>query len=102
MFKKLFKKSSKEIKPQPPIEITEGEQTIRLPQMSESMTKAKVTKWYFKEGDIVKAGDVLAEIETDKAVMELESYDNGQLVKLAVQEGEWLKVNDVLAVIETV
>ena len=60
---------------------------ILMPALSPTMEEGTIAKWLVKEGDIVKAGDVIAEIETDKAIMELESYQDGKISKLLVSEG---------------
>ena len=60
---------------------------ILMPALSPTMEEGAIAKWLVKEGDIVKAGDVIAEIETDKAIMELESYQDGKISKLLVLEG---------------
>lgn len=60
---------------------------ILMPALSPTMEEGAISKWLVKEGDIVKAGDVIAEIETDKAIMELESYQDGKISKLLVLEG---------------
>ena len=60
---------------------------ILMPALSPTMEEGAIAKWLVKEGDIVKAGDVIAEIETDKAIMELESYQDGKISKLLVSEG---------------
>ncbi|MHA1599201.1 MAG: 2-oxo acid dehydrogenase subunit E2, partial [Alphaproteobacteria bacterium] len=73
---------------------------ILMPALSPTMTEGTVAKWLMKEGDEVKAGDVLAEIETDKATMEVEAVDEGTLGKIVVPEGtEGVPVNDVIAVL---
>jgi pyruvate dehydrogenase E2 component (dihydrolipoyllysine-residue acetyltransferase) len=73
---------------------------ILMPALSPTMTEGTVAKWLMKEGDEVKAGDVLAEIETDKATMEVEAVDEGTLGKIIVAEGtEGVPVNDVIAVL---
>jgi pyruvate dehydrogenase E1 component beta subunit len=73
---------------------------IRLPAMSPTMEDGTLAKWLVKLGDVVKPGDVLAEIETDKATMELEADDGGTVVSLDVAEGsEGVKVGTVIAVI---
>ena len=61
---------------------------IKMPALSPTMTEGVLAKWLVKEGDEIKSGDVIAEIETDKATMELESADDGVLEKILVQEGE--------------
>src|SRR5215813_8765042 len=71
---------------------------ILMPALSPTMEEGKLAKWHVKEGDAVKAGDVLAEIETDKATMEFESIDEGRIAKLLVPEGaEGVKVNAPIA-----
>src|ERR1044072_479689 len=71
---------------------------ILMPALSPTMTEGKIAKWVKKEGDAVKAGDILAEIETDKATMEFEAIDEGRIGKLLVPEGaEGVKVNAPIA-----
>ena len=73
---------------------------ILMPALSPTMEQGKLTKWLKKEGDTVRAGDVLAEIETDKATMEVEAVDEGTLAKIIVPEGtENVAVNSPIAVI---
>jgi pyruvate dehydrogenase E2 component (dihydrolipoamide acetyltransferase) len=73
---------------------------ILMPALSPTMTEGKLAKWLKKEGDTVKAGDVIAEIETDKATMEVEAVDEGVLSKIVVAEGtEGVAVNSVIAVL---
>jgi pyruvate dehydrogenase E2 component (dihydrolipoamide acetyltransferase) len=73
---------------------------ILMPALSPTMTEGNVTKWLKKEGDEVHSGDVLAEIETDKATMEFEAVDDGRLGKILVPEGaEGVKVNQLIAVL---
>jgi len=72
-----------------------------MPQMSDTMTEGTVVKWLKKEGDKVKQGEVIAEIETDKAVMESEAFDSGTIAAILVPEGQKAKVGGVLAVIAT-
>src|SRR6478752_1904586 len=72
---------------------------ITMPQQSDTMTEGTVVKWRKNEGDKVKAGDTIAEIETDKAVMEMEAFDSGTLADFLVKEGEKVPVGAVLAVI---
>ena len=74
--------------------------TILMPALSPTMEEGKLSKWLVKEGDTVKPGDVLAEIETDKATMEVESVDSGVVNKIIVPEGtEAVKVNAPIAVV---
>jgi pyruvate dehydrogenase E2 component (dihydrolipoamide acetyltransferase) len=73
---------------------------ILMPALSPTMTEGNLAKWLKKEGDAVKAGDVLAEIETDKATMEVEAVDEGTLAKILVPGGaQGVKVNDVIAIL---
>src|ERR1700739_1836791 len=73
---------------------------ILMPALSPTMEKGNLAKWLKKEGDKVKAGDVLAEIETDKATMEYEAIDDGVLAKILVPEGSAdIAVNQPIAVL---
>src|SRR5437868_3889032 len=73
---------------------------ILMPALSPTMEEGKLSKWLVKEGDTVNPGDVLAEIETDKATMEVESVDSGKVSKLLIPEGtEGVKVNTPIAVV---
>jgi pyruvate dehydrogenase E2 component (dihydrolipoamide acetyltransferase) len=73
---------------------------ILMPALSPTMTEGNIARWLKKEGDEVKAGDVIAEIETDKATMEVEAVDEGKLGKILVPEGaQGVKVNDVIALL---
>src|SRR5665213_3595412 len=71
---------------------------ILMPALSPTMEEGKLAKWHVKEGDTVKPGDILAEIETDKATMEFEAVDAGRISKILVAEGaEGVKVNVAIA-----
>src|SRR5262249_49923912 len=73
---------------------------ILMPALSPTMTEGNVARWLKKEGDQVKAGQVLAEIETDKATMEVEAVDEGKLLKILVPGGaQGIKVNTPIAVL---
>lgn len=73
---------------------------ITMPALSPTMEEGKLAKWHVKEGDSVSSGDVIAEIETDKATMEVEAVDEGKIGKILVAEGsEGVKVNTVIAVL---
>ena len=74
-------------------------EVITMPRLSDTMTEGKVSKWHKKVGDAVKEGDILAEIETDKAVQDFESEINGTLLYIGVEEGAQAPVDSVLAVI---
>ncbi len=72
---------------------------ITMPRMSDTMTEGTIADWLKKEGDDVKSGDVLAEVETDKATMELEAYEDGTLLYIGVEAGNSVPVDGVIAVI---
>ena len=74
-------------------------EVITMPRLSDTMTDGKVAKWHFKVGDAVKEGDVLAEIETDKAVQDFESEFNGTLLYIGTEDGDSSPVDSVLAII---
>ena len=74
-------------------------EVIRMPRLSDTMTEGKIVSWNKKVGDAVKPGDVMAEVETDKATMELESYQEGVLLYIGVEPGNAVIVDGVLAVI---
>ncbi|WP_117885188.1 pyruvate dehydrogenase complex dihydrolipoamide acetyltransferase [Aureibaculum luteum] len=79
--------------------IPEGAQIITMPRLSDTMTEGTVASWLKKVGDTVKEGDILAEIETDKATMEFECFYDGTLLYIGVHEGETALVDSTLAVI---
>ena len=72
---------------------------IRMPKMSDTMEEGVIATWLKKVGDDVKSGDILAEVETDKATMELESYDDGILLHIGVKDGDSVPVDGVIAII---
>jgi pyruvate dehydrogenase E2 component (dihydrolipoamide acetyltransferase) len=72
---------------------------IRMPRMSDTMTEGIFVKWLKKLGDKVKSGDVLAEVETDKATMELESFQEGHLLYIGVKEGEAAPIDSIIAIL---
>jgi pyruvate dehydrogenase E2 component (dihydrolipoamide acetyltransferase) len=74
-------------------------EVIRMPKMSDTMEEGVIAKWLKKVGDEVKAGDILAEVETDKATMELEAYEDGTLLHIGIKDGEAAPVNGIIAVI---
>jgi len=74
---------------------------ILMPLLSPSMTEGTLVKWLKKEGDAVKSGDVLAEVETDKATMDLEAFDSGILRKILIQEGTKVPVQSRIGIIGT-
>jgi pyruvate dehydrogenase E2 component (dihydrolipoamide acetyltransferase) len=74
-------------------------EVIRLPRMSDTMEEGVIAAWHKKVGDKIKSGDLLAEVETDKATMELESYNDGTLLYIGVNAGRSVPVNGIIAVI---
>lgn len=76
-------------------------EVILMPRLSDTMTEGVIAAWHKKVGDPVKKGDLLAEVETDKATMELESYKDGVLLHIGTEKGGKLQVNDLLAIIGT-
>ncbi len=74
-------------------------EVIRMPKMSDTMEEGVIASWLVKVGDTVKSGDILAEVETDKATMELESYEDGTVLHLGVKEKEAVKVDGVIAIV---
>ena len=81
------------------VSIPAGVKVITMPRLSDTMTTGTVATWLKKVGDDVKEGDILAEIETDKATMEFESFNAGTLLFIGIQEGESAPVDSVLAII---
>ena len=80
-------------------EMPENVHVITMPRLSDTMEEGTVAAWLKKEGDVVNEGDILAEIETDKATMEFESFYSGTLLHIGIQESESATVDSVLAVI---
>lgn len=72
---------------------------VRMPKMSDTMTEGVIAKWYKKVGDSIKSGELMAEIETDKATMDYESFNEGTVLYIGASEGQAVKVNDVLAIV---
>ncbi len=72
---------------------------VRMPKMSDTMTEGVIAKWHKKVGDAVKSGELMAEIETDKATMDYESFNTGTILYLGAKEGQPVKINDILAII---
>ena len=72
---------------------------ILMPRLSDTMTEGVSAAWHKKVGDKVKKGDLLAEIETDKATMELESYKDGTLLHLGGDKGAKIQVDELLAIV---
>ena len=74
-------------------------EVVRMPKLSDTMTDGVVAKWHKKIGDKVKSGELLADIETDKATMEFESFQNGVLLHIGVQENKSVPVDSILAIL---
>lgn len=83
----------------PAAEIPEGVEVVRMPRLSDTMEEGTVASWIKKVGDSVNEGDILAEIETDKATMEFESFYSGTLLYVGLNEGETAPVDSILAII---
>ena len=81
------------------LDLSKMEEVILMPRLSDTMTEGVIADWHKKVGDMVKKGDVLADIETDKATMELESYKEGTLLYIGAQKGDKIAINSLLAVI---
>ncbi|MCW4470700.1 pyruvate dehydrogenase complex dihydrolipoamide acetyltransferase [Flavobacterium sp. MFBS3-15] len=82
-----------------PAELPAGVKVVTMPRLSDTMTDGTVATWLKKVGDKVSEGDILAEIETDKATMEFESFNAGTLLYIGVQEGQTAPVDSILAII---
>ncbi len=99
-----IKPVAEESKPAPdvnstPASLADRDEIVLMPRLSDTMTEGVIASWAKNVGDDVKKGDLLAEIETDKATMELESYKNGKLLYQGAAKGEKIQVNDLLCII---
>ncbi len=83
----------------PPFDISKVEEVILMPRLSDTMTEGVIAEWHKNVGDMVKKGDLLAEVETDKATMELESYKNGKLLYIGAKKGDKVPVNALLCIV---
>lgn len=83
----------------PKAELPAGAKVIRMPLLSDTMTEGKIVSWNKKVGDTVKADDVLADVETDKATMEVVGYEEGTLLYVGVEAGNAAKVNQIIAIV---
>jgi len=81
------------------VDISKMEEVVLMPRLSDTMTEGVIAEWHKKVGDQVKKGEVIADIETDKATMELESYKNGTLLYIGAEKGDKIAVNELLCVI---
>jgi pyruvate dehydrogenase E2 component (dihydrolipoamide acetyltransferase) len=93
------KEQKQEEKKSAPAELPKGVKVVTMPRLSDTMTEGTVATWLKKVGDKVSEGDILAEIETDKATMEFESFQSGTLLYVGIQEGQSAPVDSVLAII---
>lgn len=92
-------KESKEEKTEKSVEMPAGVKVVTMPRLSDTMSTGTVATWLKKVGDAVSEGDILAEIETDKATMEFESFNSGTLLYIGVQEGDSAPVDTILAIL---
>lgn len=83
----------------PSLDLSKMEEVVLMPRLSDTMTEGVIAAWHKKVGDTVKKGEILADVETDKATMELESYKNGKLLYQGAKDGEKIAVNDLLCII---
>ena len=74
-------------------------EVVKMPKMSDTMTEGVIAKWHKKVGDQVKSDDALADVETDKATMEVTAYADGVLLYVGVEKGQAAKVNDIIAIV---
>ena len=74
-------------------------EVVRMPKMSDTMTEGVIAKWHKKVGDKVNTGDLIAEVETDKATMDFESFQEGTLLYIGAEEGAAAPVDSVIAVL---
>src|SRR5215468_7288718 len=72
---------------------------VNMPRLSDTMQEGTITRWLKKPGDEVKRGDIIAEVETDKANMEVEAYDSGLLERILVPEGKTAPIGQAIAII---
>lgn len=92
-------KSQPDSSPSPAIDVSKIDAVVLMPRLSDTMEEGVIAAWHKNVGDPVKKGEVLAEIETDKATMDLESYKNGTLLYIGAEKGEKISVNGLLCII---
>ncbi|MES2565262.1 MAG: pyruvate dehydrogenase complex dihydrolipoamide acetyltransferase [Bacteroidota bacterium] len=80
-------------------EIPAGVEVVRMPKLSDTMTEGVIEKWHKKVGDKVKSGELLADIATDKATMEFESFQDGVLIHIGIEEGKSIPVDAIIAIL---
>ncbi len=81
------------------VSLPAGAKEIRMPLLSDTMTEGKIVSWNKKVGDLVKSDDVLADVETDKATMEVVGYEEGTLLYIGVEAGSAAKINEIIAIV---
>jgi pyruvate dehydrogenase E2 component (dihydrolipoamide acetyltransferase) len=81
------------------VSLPTGAKEIRMPLLSDTMTEGKIVAWHKKVGDMVKADDALADVETDKATMEVVGYEDGTLLYVGVEAGNAAKINEIIAIV---
>ena len=81
------------------VTLPSGAKEIRMPLLSDTMTEGKIVSWNKKVGDLVKSDDVLADVETDKATMEVVGYEEGTLLYIGVEAGSAAKINEIIAIV---
>lgn len=91
--------TKKQAAPVAEVKIPDTVQIVRMPKLSDTMTDGVVAKWHKKVGDKVKSGELLADIQTDKATMEFESFQDGVLLHIGVEEGKGAPVDSILAIL---
>ena len=102
MKKKPLQKNRKNkaiINRMPNVELPKDAKVIRMPLLSDTMTEGKIIQWNKKVGDKVKSDDSIAEVETDKATMDVVGYEEGTLLYIGVEAGKAAKVNDIIAIV---
>lgn len=92
-------KSTSSDKSAAPAKMPEGVEVVRMPKLSDTMTEGVLAKWHKKVGDKVKSGELLADIETDKATMEFESFQDGVLIYQGIEEGKGAPVDSIIAIL---
>ncbi|MEO6537892.1 MAG: pyruvate dehydrogenase complex dihydrolipoamide acetyltransferase [Ferruginibacter sp.] len=95
----LKKETPAEVDHTSKVTLPEGAKEIRMPLLSDTMTEGKIVTWNKKIGDKVKADDVLADVETDKATMEVVGYEEGTLLYVGVEAGKAAKINEIIAIV---
>ena len=72
---------------------------VEMPKLSDTMEEGVIAKWHVQEGDKVESGDIIAEVETDKATMDVEVFDSGTILKILAEEGDAVPLGNLMAVI---